>query len=272
LRTKERTIGGSFCISGIGIHSGRQAKVCVSPGRAGGGVVFACNGVEIPAVVENVQKTPRCTRIGKDGCQVSTVEHLLAACMGLGIDTLRVEVDGPEMPILDGSGLALAQNLRRAGIVETGAPAKTLVIDRTIHVAEGESFIIGMPSPGFSMAVMVDYNHPVIGVQGFFYSPDTVDFEKELAPARTFGFKEELEALLERNLALGGSLENALIVEQNGYMNPPRFPDEIVRHKSLDLLGDLALAGTCIRGHVFACRPGHLINSRFSRELAGLKK
>lgn len=271
-RRKQRTIARPFEMKGMGIHSGKAARLLISPGPEDQGIIFIRDGVKIPASTENILATARCTCLGVGGVTVSTVEHLCAACMGHCVDNLTIEIDQQELPIFDGSGLLFSQKLIEAGFAEQEKEASAIEITGTIMVEECGSYLVGMPSSRFSMTVVVDYNHPVIGVQGFHYSLEEGSFEKELAPARTFGFKEELEALLEKNLALGGSLENALVVEKDGYMNPLRFPDEVVRHKSLDLLGDLALAGMNIKGHVMAFKPGHYINSRFTRELIKYKK
>lgn len=262
----QRTIKSTVIIKGIGIHTGKPASVTFSPGEVGSGVVIMKEGVEIPCRLEYVVDTSRCTTVGKNGVKVRTVEHLLASCHGLGIDNLAVKMDGPELPILDGSARDLALTLSGAGIVEQDAPVSVYRLEETVCARHGESFIIGVPADDFTLAVTVDYNHPVIGVQEFLYSY-SIDFKKELAPARTFGFREELESLLKKNLAIGGSLDNALVVEKDGYMNPLRFDNEVVRHKCLDILGDLALIGTAIKGHIFAYKPGHHINYEFSTKL-----
>jgi UDP-3-O-[3-hydroxymyristoyl] N-acetylglucosamine deacetylase len=264
---RQHTIGGAFSISGVGIHSGKDSNITVAPAAPDTGVVFIKKGIEIPARVESVNDTTRCTSLGKDGEKVATVEHLLSACLGLGIDNLRVEVDGDELPILDGSSLELTRKLRKSGIIEQNAEKHILEIKRTISVKLGDGFMIGMPSGRFSITVIVDYNHPVVGVQAFHFSPEHDNFEHDLAPARTFGFKEEIQELLEKNLAKGGSLNNALVVEKDGYMNTPRFDDEVVRHKCLDVLGDLALAGMEIKGHIVAYKPSHKLNVEFVEKL-----
>ncbi len=265
---KQRTIAGPFEFSGIGIHTGKTSKIRVEPAPVDNGIVFVRDGVRIKAVTGNITGTARCTTLGRETTTVSTVEHLMACCFGFGLDNLTITIEGPEMPILDGSARETAQKITDAGIRNQEREKTPLIVNKTVCIENAGSMVTAVPSEGFGVTVVVDYNHPVIGVQGFHYSPGDVDFQKELAPARTFGFREELDALLEKNQALGGSLENALVVEKDRYMNPTRFPDEVVRHKCLDFLGDLALADTYIRGQFFAYRPGHGINSMLTARLS----
>lgn len=271
IHRKQKTIAGPVNITGIGIHTGKTVSMDLLPAPSGRGIVFVREGVEIKAAVENISGTSRCTAISQSGVTVNTVEHLLACCLGFGIDNLTINIDGSEVPILDGSSGPLAEIIQKAGFREQEAPVEPLIIRQTVLIREKDSFITAMPSEELSISVVVDYNHPVIGLQGFFYRNSPENFTNQLAGARTFGFREELEALLKNNQALGGSLENALVIEQDGYMNPLRYENEIVRHKCLDVLGDLAMAATEIRGHIFAYKPGHHINSIFTRELSGRK-
>jgi UDP-3-O-[3-hydroxymyristoyl] N-acetylglucosamine deacetylase len=259
----QRTIKTPFVLEGTGIHTGQKCSIEASPAPAGSGIVFNKKGVLVKACVENVFSCARCTTIGKNGVVINTIEHLLSACHALGIDNLAINIDGDELPIYDGSALCFAESLKKAGMVELGDEKNALIIKESFFVKENESMVIGMPSSFFSAGCTVDYNHPVVGVQSAFYGGDPEDYLKNIAPARTFGFYEEVKALLDRNLAQGGSLDNALVIKQDGYMNPTRFPDEIVRHKLLDLIGDLALSGAYIKGHIFAIKPSHKINVMF---------
>ena len=255
-------------MKGVGIHTGKESKITIEEGIDRRGIYFYKDGVEIPATVANVTGTLRCTTIGKDGVNISTVEHLLSVCTGYKLDNLNVYVEGDEIPILDGSARVLAENMLSMGTTMVGQKfAKIIKIKNTIHVSDGESMIVGMPSDSFSVGCMVDYNHPIAGLQAAYYNDDHKDYFDNISPARTFGFWEEVKHLLEKNLAKGGTLENALVIKQDGYLNEPRFPDEIVRHKLLDVLGDLALAGGRILGHIFAVKPSHRLNVEFVKKL-----
>lgn len=264
---KQLTIAEGFEFSGVGIHTGEKCRVRVSPAPENHGIVFEKNNVDIPAVIQNISNTARCTTIGWASTRLCTIEHFMAACHGLGIDNVHVEVNGGEMPIMDGSALEITQMLRKAGVREQEENKKFLRIQKFIKYRKDDSFIIATPANYFSLSVMVNYNNPHVGLQLVQYDPQKDSFEEKLAPARTFGFKEEVQALLDRQLALGGSLDNALIISDEGYMNEPRFPDEPGRHKCLDVLGDLALSGGNIIGHIFAYKPGHDVNAGFVKVL-----
>lgn len=267
----QKTIKEPFTLEGIGIHTGSTSRVYVEPGDADQGIVFHKDGAVIPALAQNVIRTVRCTTLGKDGVEVQTVEHFMAACYALGIDSLNVRVEGKELPIMDGSSREMALCLEKAGSRELDGEISRYKIKDTIHVSSGNSFMAGIPCNSFIAACLVDYNHPMVGVQAALFQGDSDDFTKNIAPARTFGFWEEIKDLLEQELARGGTLDNALIIKQDGYMGEPRFPDEVVRHKLLDVIGDLALTGARIEGHIFAYKPSHSINVEFVRKLVAGK-
>lgn len=257
----------AFSLEGVGLHTGELSRIRVEPGGIDGKIVFHREGKDIPALVENVISTKRCTTLGKDGVSIHTVEHLLSVCYAMGIDNLNIYLEGDELPILDGSCNDLAIAFQSAGIKELDASKKVIAINREIRISQGDSIITGMPSDHFSIGCMIDYNHPVVGVQTVFYRDTCDDFFQDFAPARTFGFWEEIEKLREMNLARGGSLDNALVIKKDGYMMPPRFPDEVVRHKILDMIGDMALTGAQIRGHIFAIKPSHKLNVQFVKKM-----
>jgi len=254
-------------LEGVGIHTGSRSRLTVAPAEVNYGLIFHKDGISIPASVENVVETLRCTSLGREGVRILTVEHLLSVCFAAGIDNLDISLEGEELPIMDGSSLVLALEFQKAGIKELEEEKRLIEIKKTVYVEAGNSTIVGMPSREFSAGCMVDYNHPILGVQAVYFSGGFEEYLDNFAPARTFGFWEEIKQLLQKKLARGGSLENALVVKKDGYMNPPRFPDEVVRHKMLDLLGDLALAGVSIQGHVFAVRPSHELNVEFAKKL-----
>ncbi len=207
--------------------------------------------------------TLRCTTLGNESIEIATVEHFLAACAGLYIDNLLVELEGLEIPIMDGSSLAFATELKEAGIKKQEKEKEVLQIDKKLSLRIKDSFVVAMPADEFSLTVVVDYNNPAIGFQMAQFDMEKDNFIEKLAPARTFGFKKEIEFLRHQNLALGGSLENALVIDENEYINEPRFNNEVAMHKLLDLLGDLSLCGKDLRGHFFACRGSHALHIAF---------
>ena len=257
-----------FTFSGVGIHTGKESQVRVEPAYKDNGIVFYKDGARIPVHVDNVVETTRCTCLGKDGVMIHTVEHLLSAANGMGIDNLNVYVEGDEMPILDGSAKYFADKFYEIGLVETDSAQNNIVkIEKPVCLSRGDSYIAGIPSDRFTVSCLVDYHHPVVGVQACHFDGNKSDYRENLAPARTFGFWEEIKGLLERKLAQGGSLDNAVVVKQDGYMNPLRFPDEIVRHKMLDLIGDLTMTAGTLVGHIMAIKPSHSLNIEFVRTL-----
>jgi UDP-3-O-[3-hydroxymyristoyl] N-acetylglucosamine deacetylase len=216
--------------------------------------------------LDHVAGTARCTTLAAGGVEISTVEHLLAALSALGVTRVTVEVDGPEIPILDGSAAPFTRALRCAVRRLPGERA-TLKLAAPVWLEHGASSFLAIPAPDFRVVAAVDYPHPLIGRQvvDFAVSPET--FEHEIAPARTFGFEHELDDLIARGLARGGSLDNALVFMNDGGATARRFPDEPARHKALDVVGDLALLGALPLAHVWAVRPSHRLNVEFARML-----
>lgn len=263
----QRTIAKSFSLKGTGIHTGGNVSVNVEPAEPDSGIKFYNDKGSLLASASNVCSTLRCTTLKKESITVSTVEHFLSCCFMFQISNLNVRIDGDELPIMDGSALPIGEAFKEAGIIETESLRNVIEIKKSFSVSMGDSMMVGMPSSTFSAACMVDYNHPIAGEQAFFFDGDEDLFLKELSPARTFGFWEEIKTLLEKKLALGGTLDNALVIKQGGYMNQPRFPDEIVRHKLLDVLGDLALSEMGIKGHIYAYKPSHSINVEFAKNI-----
>jgi UDP-3-O-acyl N-acetylglucosamine deacetylase len=258
---KQKTIARSFSLSGIGLHSGKPASLKVNPAPENHGIVFIKDGKKIPALAESVRETRRGTFLDR----IAVTEHFLAAASGLGIDNLMVEVKGEELPALDGSALPYVEALEQAGIVEQSAEKDFIKPSKTIELCEGEASLSVSPCNSFEVNFMVEF--PVVGAQQLTFSLPGGGFKREIAPARTLGFMEEYERLKKQGLALGASLENALVIGQDGYINPPRFPDEIVRHKILDLLGDLALLGRPLKAAIKAVKSGHRLNIMLVRRL-----
>ena len=259
-----------FC--GTGLHTGCDVSMHLLPAPAGTGIVFErtdLGGAQIPALAAFVGSTQRSTCLSCEGAEVHTVEHLLSACAGLGIDNLRVQLDGPEVPILDGSAARYAAAFREAGLEEQNAPRREIVLREPFEFTAGESLIRFEPADRYTLSVEIDFRSQVIGVQAAAYTEGD-DYAAQIAPCRTFCFLQEVEFLRRNNLIKGGSLDNALVIDEpRGYLNdtPLHFPNECARHKLLDLLGDLALAGARLRARVTAVKPGHSVNTAALRAL-----
>jgi UDP-3-O-[3-hydroxymyristoyl] N-acetylglucosamine deacetylase / 3-hydroxyacyl-[acyl-carrier-protein] dehydratase len=274
---QQRTIGKEFVIQGQGLHTGNQVTMRVKPAAAGAGIKFVRvdvnPAVEIPAVVTSIPEsvsTYRNTTSANGGVEIHTVEHILATCYGLQIDNLVIEMDGnepPEPP--SGTYASYATAFEDAGIVSQGAPADVLSIDRAVTLKENGIEINAMPAEDFRVSFTIQYDNPQIGTQYASFTVSPGVFEKEIAPARTFVMYDDVERLRNMGLIKGGTLKSALVFTREGVMNEEslRFPDECVRHKILDLIGDLSLLGAPIRGHVHAIRSGHAANVRFVRKL-----
>ena len=231
----------------------------LAPGPADSGIVFVRDGVEIPALAEFVVDTTMNTSLGRGGLRIGTVEHLTAALAGCGIDNARVEVEGPEIPIVDGSSDPFVALVRRAGVHELRPARRFLLIRKAVSVIEGDKLARLSPSRRkFSVSYTVDFKHPLISDQSYRVEVTEKSFQKEIARARTFGFKRDVERLHQAGLARGGSLDNAVVVDDFNILNPEglRFPDEFVRHKILDALGDLSLIGMPLIGQFTAVKSG----------------
>ena len=259
---------------GIALHSGVHTTLRLLPAEPDAGVVFRRTDVpdapEIPADVEHVLSVERGTTLGREGAEVRTVEHVLAAAAAAQVDNLVIELDGPEPPALDGSAAPFLALIDRAGIQTQTAPARLCRPPEPFTFSEGNARYTVVPDDRYVLSVGIDFEHPLIGRQ-FISAPVEADgFRREIAPARTFGFLKDAEALRKMGLAQGASAENTVILTDDGVLDdaPLRFPDEFARHKVLDLIGDLALLGRRVRAHVIAERPGHRGNVALARTLA----
>ena len=257
---RQHTIRKTVSLGGIGLHSGKPVRVVMSPAPSESGIVFRVGAERIPAAPESVVDSHYATTIGRNGTRVQTVEHLMAATAGLGIDNLEVEVDGTEVPAVDGSAKPFVALLLSAGRVQQAARRRPIDLPHPIRVGNGARWIHIEPSSTFRISYTLDNDHPVIGTQVLSCSPTEESFVEEYAPARTYGFLQDLGAMRKHGLALGGSLDNAIVVGKSGTLNGLRYRDEFVRHKILDLIGDLALLGRPIHGHVIARNAGHALN------------
>jgi UDP-3-O-[3-hydroxymyristoyl] N-acetylglucosamine deacetylase len=270
----QRTIAEKISCTGIVLHSGAPVRLTLHPARPDSGIVFVRNDgthpVEIPACSEMVASTSYSTTLGRGSATVATVEHLLAAFYGLGIDNAMVEIDGPEVPVMDGSAGSFVLLIRAARVHELSVPRRLLRVRRPIDIRDGSKRIRIEPSRSFKITYRIDFEHPAIGRQ----SLESLDlagdvFEREVSRARTFGFVNDVEALWNANLALGASFDNTVVLDGRGVLNQEglRWRDEFVRHKTLDLLGDLALLGMPLQGHVKVDRGGHTLHQRLVARL-----
>lgn len=273
--TRQTTLAAPARLAGVGIHGGLPVNLAVLPALADSGVVFvrtdvAADQQSIPALADRVCDTRLATVIGNEaGTTVSTVEHLMAALAGLGIDNARVELDGPEMPILDGSAAGFLDALDAAGRTELDAPRRCIEILERVEVEGPGKRAALVPAGRFELAVEIIFDAPAIGRQRLDLAVDPASFRAEIAPARTFGFIAEVEQLRAMGLGRGASLENTIVVDGDHVLNPGTMhrPDDFVRHKALDALGDLALAGHPILGRYEASCSGHALNNQLVRAL-----
>jgi UDP-3-O-[3-hydroxymyristoyl] N-acetylglucosamine deacetylase len=260
----EQTIAEPLEFSGLGLHSGAPVTMRLLPAPAGSGIVFRrtdLDNFEIPATGRNVAKVSYATSLMRQGVLISTTEHLLSALIGMGIDNVIVELDNLELPILDGSALPYVEAFHRAGIREQRRKREALRVLHPVEVREGEKFIGVYPGAGSRVSYTIDFPAP-IGRQETCVDLAAETYGTEIAPARTFGYKADEKKLRDMGLIRGASAENAIILNGRGPVNGPlRFTDEFVRHKVLDLIGDLALAGRRLEGHVTAVRAGHAMHT-----------
>ena len=268
--TPQNTLSSSFSLSGIGIHSGTVGRVTVHPAQENIGRVFRVGNVEIPAHAEYVTDTRRCTTLGKDGTTISTVEHLLSALYGMQIDNAVIEVEGTEIPILDGSALPYVEAIQSAKIVAQSEPAKIFTLAQSVMLTEGASEMHAEPSENFSVQCYVAFENWAEGTASPICEVENpVRYAEEIAPARTFAFRHEVEALLAAGLAKGGSLDNALVITPpDTFSSPLRMPQEWAVHKILDMIGDLALMDARLCLALKATKPGHRINTLLARTLS----
>jgi UDP-3-O-[3-hydroxymyristoyl] N-acetylglucosamine deacetylase len=259
---RQQTIRRSVVIEGVGLHSGKPARMTLSPAPPDSGIVFRIgrDGQPIPAAPESVVDSHYATTIGCNGSRIQTVEHLMAATAGLGIDNLDVQIEGVEVPAVDGSAKPFVVLLNSAGRTTQSARRRVITLPQAVRVGSGSRWIEIVPSSEFRISYTLDNDHPAIGTQALSVVPTEESFVNEYAPARTYGFLKDLGAMRKNGLALGGSLDNAIVVGKRGTLNGLRYRDEFVRHKVLDLIGDLALLGRPIHGHVIARNAGHALN------------
>ncbi len=265
----QRTLRRQISCAGIGLHSGNKVTLTLKPAPADSGIRFRRTdlGVEIPAHVSHVSSLQYATVLGRNGATVETVEHLLAALVSSGIDNVVVELNHNEVPIMDGSAAPFLFLVQEAGVKRLSVPRKHLKIVRAVQVADGDKRIAVYPSDHFKVSYTISFDHPLLRHQSRTERITEQSFAESIAAARTFGFLKEVEWMRQNGLALGGSLENAIVIGDAGVLNPLRFEDEFVRHKILDAIGDLALLGYPLIGHVVAHRAGHALHTALAARL-----
>src|SRR6266545_5799009 len=264
----QRTLRRSISCAGIGLHSGNKVTLSLKPAPADFGIRFRrtdLGGIEIPATVQHLAGMQYATGLARDAGSVDTVEHLLSALVSLGIDNAIVELNTPEVPIMDGSAAPFIYLIQEAGVKRLAAPRKYLKVQQPIALSRGDKRIAIYPSDHFKVTYSIAFDHPLLRHQSRTIRITEESFVEDIAPARTFGFLKEVEMLRQQGLALGGSLENAIVIGDTGVLNNAlRYEDEFVRHKILDVIGDMALVGSPIIGHLVAHRGGHALHTAFA--------
>ncbi|MDI6794826.1 MAG: bifunctional UDP-3-O-[3-hydroxymyristoyl] N-acetylglucosamine deacetylase/3-hydroxyacyl-ACP dehydratase [bacterium] len=272
-KLKQQTIAKEVTYAGVGLHTGENINLTLKSAPVDTGIVFGRKDIpghpKVKASLENVSSSTREISLKTAGVEIRTVEHVLAALSGLGIDNCEVELDGPEPPVGDGSSLFLVELLKASSISTQEKPRHLLKPKKPIWIVDQDREITLLPDDKLTITCMIDFTHPAVGSQAasFTLTPET--FVNEIAPARTFGFLEEVETLKQQGLARGGSLENVIVIGPERILNDSlRFDNELVRHKILDLMGDLSLLGTPFYGRITAIKPGHSLNVKMARKIA----
>ncbi len=276
LQTQQQTLKSSFLLEGVGLHSGKKASVRVKPARANTGIIFLRTDVQpavkIQAHFSQIVSTRLAMTLGNaqggSSAQVATVEHLLAALQGLQIDNAEIEVSGPEVPILDGSSRLFVEAIEKVGIETQVEMKRWLLLKKKIEIQVAEKWAYAEPASELRLHGSIEWDHPAVGYQEFFYQEGQTDFT-EVASARTFGFLKEVEGLKKMGLALGGSLDNSVVLDHALVVNPGglRYPDELIRHKILDALGDLKLAGVSLKAAIRLHRSGHELHRQLLHKI-----
>ena len=269
----QRTLKKEISVEGVGLHTGLRCLMRLKPAPGDTGIVFHIKGegksIAINASAKTVCDTAFATTLGANGTRVKTVEHLLAALAGLGIDNLLIEIDGPEVPIMDGSSKRFVDSIIGAGIASQASRRPYLKIVKPFFFKDGDAEVTALPWDGRLITYRIFYPHKLLGFQEMTFECEEDLFIREIAPARTFGFLKDVQRMRANGLAKGGSLENAVILSDTGVVNSTglRFKDEFLRHKLLDFIGDLSLAGAPVEGHLIASRTGHTSNLKFVNAL-----
>ncbi len=267
---KQTTLAKTAVYKGIGLHSGREVSIELMPAEPDSGIVFLRTDLEgnpeIKASAENVTSTVRATTIEDNGAKVFTIEHMMSVLHAMRVDNCRIAISAEEPPVADGSALTFFELVRKAGIVEQEAQRRELVVSRPVRVDKDDSFVVAVPYDGFRISFTSINPHKLIGVQYFDIEVNEDSFYKEIAQARTIAYEKEIEALRSMGLGLGGTIDNVIVYNDEGWINPLHYDDELVRHKILDIIGDLRLAGM-VKGHFIAVKSGHALNTAMAKLL-----
>ncbi|MDI6703979.1 MAG: UDP-3-O-acyl-N-acetylglucosamine deacetylase [bacterium] len=264
----QHTIRKEIGLSGIGLHTGKKVRMVLKPAPVNTGVRFVFKGVSIPATLENVYSSNREITLEKDGVEIHTVEHVLAAIRGLEVDNIIIEIDGQETPIGDGSSIPFVDIIKESGVISQNRKRRLIKLTQPFSIKDKDKYIIILPEERLRITYLISFNHPLVGTQVATFLINKKTFERDIAPSRTFGFLDEVEDLQNRGYALGGSLENAVVIGRDCILNEGlRFQDEFVRHKILDLIGDLFLLPGYIVGHIIAIKSGHSLNVKLLRKI-----
>jgi UDP-3-O-[3-hydroxymyristoyl] N-acetylglucosamine deacetylase len=267
----QRTLRRQIPCVGIGLHSGNKVNLTLKPASADFGIRFRrtdLGGLEVPATVQHLAGIQLATGLARNEVSVETVEHLLAALVSLNVDNVLIELNSPEVPIMDGSAAPFVYLIQEAGVKTLGTPRRFLKIVRPIAISRGDKRIALYPSDHFKVTYSISYDHPLLRHQSRTLRITEDSFVEDVAPARTFTFLKDVEMLRQNGFALGGSLENAIVLGETGVLNNAlRFEDEFVRHKILDAIGDLALVGYPVIGHLVAHRAGHALHTEFAAKI-----
>lgn len=268
--TYQCTLKEAVTIAGIGVHSGASATIIMKPAPTGTGVTFVRTDITdknnvIPARFDTVVDTKLCTVVANGaGVTVATIEHLMAAIAAVGLDNVIVEIDGPEMPIMDGSSIPFIAGIEKAGLIQQNAGRQVLIVKKTVTYTDGDKEVVLSPADGQYYGFEIEFASQAVGRQKYTYLLKTETFKKDIAPCRTFGFLHEVEHLRTLGLARGGSLDNAIVIDGDKVLNPEglRFGNEFVRHKILDAVGDIFLGGGQLIGHYHGVKAGHAMNNQ----------
>ncbi|QQS33333.1 MAG: UDP-3-O-acyl-N-acetylglucosamine deacetylase [Acidobacteriota bacterium] len=275
----QTTLASTASVSGVGLHTGAEVSLTLRPAPENTGYIFVrtdLDNFEIPASVEYISHCSYATTLVRKGVVLSTCEHLLSALRGSGVDNCFIDLDNIEVPILDGSSEDWVELIAKAGIIEQNAPRRRLRVKKRVEIEQGDRRMSIEPSDKFEIDCTIDFPHPFIGIQTFHYAETNGDhssvsspYGRDIASARTFGFTHEIDMLRKANLALGGSLDNAIVLTDEGMLNktPLRTPDEFVRHKILDIIGDVALVGMPVIGRITAHKSGHAVHAALMSKL-----
>ena len=267
---KQTTLAKAAVYKGIGLHSGREVSIELMPAEPDSGIVFLRTDLEgspeIKASAENVTSTVRATTIEDNGAKVFTIEHMMSVLHAMRVDNCRIAISAEEPPVADGSALTFFELVRKAGIAEQEAQRRELVVSRPVRVDKDDSFVVAVPYDGFRISFTSINPHKLIGVQYFDIEVNEDSFYKEIAQARTIAYEKEIEALRNMGLGLGGTIDNVIVYNDEGWINPLHYDDELVRHKILDIIGDLRLAGL-VKGHFIAVKSGHALNTAMAKLL-----